>query len=378
MGTKERNRNYYINIADWMLAFNDLTEMELMCYAVVYSFNQAQYSCYTGSCEEMSWLLGLKGKSSASEYLNALEKKGYLRKEEVKYIGKQKMCKYYVTTDWKGKVEDQNVDYITIQPWMFKKLGLRKSQLLTYARIQNLSRSKSVYYYDFEDLQKWTKCKNEKDFRRRVINELIKKKLIELSDISTTYECYKAIIPNNLNIQNNTPIKSSGKSRTPSAKPEHLTPGSGKSRTESGKSRNNNLNNLDINNNNIINNNIDYIYNTPKPVVALKRHELIQLVKGHITNELYTSVKYDIAVELDTLSSHSDNFPLSEFSDNVNKLIEIILKQNNHILELCLNLTKDQLVGLYENIQTVRDDIYHSFNNPDGWLVKKLKEALNE
>lgn len=207
-----------------MLEF-DLPTNQLLCYAIIYGHCQTGENCYYGSTENMAELLGLKkGKGHASEYMNELESKGLLRKEEVKNDGKQRMCKYYVTTSISGRVEEQNIDYITIQPWMFKTMGLKNNLLIIYARIQNLSRSNNIYLLSYSDLAKWASCEKRKI--RGYINDLIKLKAIELNEIAKQ-EGYKAIIPENISNsqkwntlpKNGTPIPKNGtplpKSGTP-------------------------------------------------------------------------------------------------------------------------------------------------------------------
>lgn len=177
-----------------MLDF-ELPTNELLTYAIVYGYCQSGDNCYWGSTEDMAWLLGIKSSGHATEYLNALEKKGLLHKEDVKKPGKQKMCKYYVTTNREGKVEEQNVDYITIQPWMFKTMGLKNSQLLIYARIQNLSRTNNVCFYNDEELAFWASC--EKRRIRGFINKLLKDNVIEDGGLNNI-ESYRAIIPSDI------------------------------------------------------------------------------------------------------------------------------------------------------------------------------------
>lgn len=256
MKLQNRNKNYYIQIADWMLDFN-LTINELLVYAIVYGYCQTGENCYYGSTKTMAELLGLEkdSKGHASEYLNSLEEKGLLHKEEIKLVDKQKMCKYYVTTDREGRVEEQNVDYITIQPWMLKRF--RNGALMIYARIQNMSRNKNAYFNNSEDLKKWlgSNCTNA-DLRRRYINKLIKSGDIEQMQIGEI-EALRAVIPEEI-IKNT----NSGKMGTPMAKWEHLDENSGKTGTPSGKTGTNNLITLNLDNLIYIINDTDKFYKT--------------------------------------------------------------------------------------------------------------------
>lgn len=279
---KNKNRNYYIQIADWMLDFG-LPINELLTYAIIYGYCQTGKNCYYGSTKTMAELLGLDmdEKGHASEYLNSLEEKGLLHKEEIKLVDKQKMCKYYVTTDREGKVEEQNVDYITIQPWMLNRF--RNGLLIVYARIQNLSRSRNIYFYSPDDLRKWlnTKCAN-KELKRSYIKKLLDCKAIrsvELDDI----EAYKAIIPSdieqNINDSNNgelVPIKSEDvdgvKNGTLVGKAKHLNENSVKNGTHGVRNGTNNLNTL-------ISDNLDDIiteddFNQNNKMIILKQTDI--------------------------------------------------------------------------------------------------------
>lgn len=288
---KEENKNYYINVADWMIEF-DLPTNLLLTYAIVYGYCQSGDNCYFGSTETMAELLGIKSGGHAAEYLNKLEEKKLLKKEFVKVQGKQKMCKYYVTTDRKGKVESQNVDYINIQPWMFKDLNLRNNKLLIYARIQNLSKAGNPYFLNIEDLAGWVSCENRRI--RGYINELLKENLIEQLELGIN-EGYKAIIPNK--------IKDSKKWRTTPKSGGPLddeNPNSGEPTPNNGgltpKSGDNNLSyNLydnNINNNTFINNNIDNIYTQENETVVEKiNYEISKLTDLTEKEKLILSLK---------------------------------------------------------------------------------------
>lgn len=207
---KNENRNYYIQIADWMLDFNLPTNL-LLTYAIVYGYNQTGNNCYWGSAKTMASLLGINSSGHATEYLNELEQRHLLCKEEVKIPNKQKMCKYYVTTDWEGKVEEQNVDYLTIQPWMFKKYNLRNNLLLIFARIQNFSRSRNYYFYNCDDLARWANCDSSRI--RNYIKQLINGGYIEKIDLIND-EGYRSIDFNKWSTSSNSgvPFDSNSKS----------------------------------------------------------------------------------------------------------------------------------------------------------------------
>lgn len=363
---QEKNKNYYIQIADWMLEFN-LPVNLLLTYAIVYGYCQSGENCYYGSVKTMAELLGIRSGGHAAEYLNALEKKGLLRKEFVKTKGKQKLCKYYVTTSISGRVDEQNIDYITIQPWMFKTLKLKNNDLLIYARIQNLSRSNNFYFLSYSDLAKWASCKERKI--RGYINELLKKKVIEYTELAEQ-EGYKAIIPNN--ISNTQKWSTLPKSGVPLPKTGVPLPKSG---------NNNLIYNLNNINNNIINNNITSINtsnsknNIKKSVVEEKElkssyRSLQDEVTKHFETSLTSSKEYQRYLEA---GQEGKLF----FLDAMNRLISLVNKQNKSRLLKCLKLTKDQIEELWTETSKTMDDYQKSFINPEGWIISRLNNMLD-
>ena len=231
MTNLSENKNYYIQIADWMLEYK-LPVNELLTYAIVYGYCQSNSqdtytkNSYFGSTKTMADLLGIgeDAKGHASTYLNNLKQKGLLYKEEVKKSGQQKMCRYYAISNWTGRVEDQAVGYLNIQPWMFKTLGLRNNLLIIYARIYNLSVNRNIYYFDSDDLAFWTNSEPRK--MRGYINKLLEANLIEKKLVNGD-EGYIAKIPKNVKQsskcnttpQNVTPYNSDDKNT-----PENVTP----------------------------------------------------------------------------------------------------------------------------------------------------------
>lgn len=337
----DTNKRYYIQIADWMLEFK-LPINVLLVYAIVYGYCQSGDNCYHGSTKTIAKLLGLgeKGKGHASEYLNELEKRKLLRKEEIKENDKQKYCKYYVTTNYTGKVEDQDVDYITIQPWMLPRF--RNAMLIIYARIQNLSRNRNSYIYDPEDLKFWTgqNCTN-KDMRRRYIKKLIEQNAIELSDENSDLERYRAIIPDE--------IKQSGKNGTPVAKMEHHDEKSGINGTVSGKNGTNNHNTLNVDN-------LNYV------VVKEKIKERCQTV-------IFSSNEWARWVEAGDF-----NIALGA----TKRLMRNIENQTKIKLQQMLELTDKQIIKLFEASVKANEDIFDTFNNPDGYIVSCINKEIEK
>lgn len=346
---KEENRNYYINIADWMIDY-DLSANELLTYAIVYGYNQTSGNCYWGSTATMADLIGIKQASHACEYLNNLEKKGFLYKEDVKISGKQNMCKYYVTTSYDGKVEDQNVDYLNIQPWMFKKLKLKGCLLFVYARIQNLSKSRSVYVYDDEDLAFWARC--DKKRIRAFVNELKKQKLIT-DGIYKDIESYCAVIPDDIQdskIWNTSPKTGEQVKNTP------------KNGTDIPKNGNNTLYNLE-------NNNLIYIIrqnsvNTNFDIESFQKNENIQIeICRKLEADKYS--KESLEEIIDTLKLVIKTVDAYNYY-NIKKINKFSSETNYQIYLEANKLINDNKVYTPEKILASRISNYLKSTNKEG------------
>lgn len=354
-----KNRNYYITIADWMLDFK-LPIMSLLCYAIVYSHCQTGGSnCYFGSTKTMAELLGINDKGNASKYLNDLVDRGLLEKEEVKCVGKQKMCKYYVTTDWAGRVEDQDVDYIVIQPWMFKKLGLRNSLLLIYARIQNISRTRSIYFYDDEDLARWCQC--DKRRIRGFIKQLVNQGNISLSD-KINEEGYVATIPEELKTPKNT---------TPIQKIQHPNLNTPKNTTQTPKNTTNNLlynlyiDKLDIITDiqEIINNNSKYQLKT---TLSSNYFDIEKMINSH-------STKLQI---LRIIEAYKEDHNGKEL---INKILNLIIKTLDNWSVENINKVNDfsdeKYIKLFSAAQHLIDT---DADTPEKLLSIKIRKLLHK
>lgn len=354
------NKNYYIQIADWMLDFN-LPINELLTYAIIYGYCQTGENCYYGSTKTMAELLGLgkEAKGHASEYLNTLEEKGLLHKDEIKVVDKQKMCKYYVTTDREGRVDEQDVDYITIQPWMLSRY--RNGLLMVYARIQNLSRNKNVYFYNPDDLKKWinTNCSN-KELKRSYIKKLLNNRAIEKVEIGDI-EAYTAIIPDEIK-HNTDSFKSGGlvpkvedfdvgvKNGTPVAKTEHLIKKGVKYGTHGVKNGTNNLITLNLDNLVYIINDMDKFYKSN--FLVLKNEEVesgfniekLQLSK-YVQEQMHISLeahRNDINVGIKEITSALkliDEAANVWQYPNIRKMNQMSDKQYQELYNLALELT---------------------------------------
>ena len=89
-----KNENY-ITIQGWMINELNLKGNELIIYAVIYGFSQAENQTYNGSLQYLAdWTNSTK--QGVSKNLKSLVDKGFLAKNE-KIINNVKFCEYYAT-----------------------------------------------------------------------------------------------------------------------------------------------------------------------------------------------------------------------------------------------------------------------------------------
>ena len=95
MADSKVNRDNYIVIQGWMLADLKLKGNELIVYACIYGFSQAENQVFNGSLQYLAdWTNSTK--QGVIKNLKSLEEKGYIVKTE-KYINGVKFCEYYAT-----------------------------------------------------------------------------------------------------------------------------------------------------------------------------------------------------------------------------------------------------------------------------------------
>lgn len=86
------NRENYIVINGWMLTDLELKGNELLIYACIYGFSQAENQVFNGSLQYLAdWTNSTR--RSVINTLQSLEEKGYITKAE-KYISGVKYCEY--------------------------------------------------------------------------------------------------------------------------------------------------------------------------------------------------------------------------------------------------------------------------------------------
>ncbi len=95
MQSSKVNRDNFIVIQGWMLTDLKLKGNELLVYACIYGFSQAENQVFSGSLQYLAdWTNSTK--QGVMKNLKSLEKKGYIVKNE-KYINGVKFCEYYAT-----------------------------------------------------------------------------------------------------------------------------------------------------------------------------------------------------------------------------------------------------------------------------------------
>lgn len=89
------NRDNYIVVNGWMLTDLKLKGNELLVYACIYGFSQAENQVFNGSLQYLAdWTNSTK--QGVMKNLKSLEEKGYIVKKE-KFINGVKFCEYYAT-----------------------------------------------------------------------------------------------------------------------------------------------------------------------------------------------------------------------------------------------------------------------------------------
>lgn len=184
----------YIAIADWMLDLN-LNTRELLTYALIYGFSQDGEGYYYGSLAYLANWLGINDRTNATRYLNSLVDKNLVIKREGRSKYNQKVCLYRTLLNKGAIIDNPDVDYIVIQPWMLQDMHLNGKDLLLYALIHGYSRkgSGNVCQYNKEYFAKWMQCR--KDNVDRQINRILNNGIIK-----KTKEGLVAVVPNNITV----------------------------------------------------------------------------------------------------------------------------------------------------------------------------------
>lgn len=185
------NKNY-IAIADWMLDYK-LNVRELLIFSIIYGFTQDNKEFY-GSLDYIAEWLGINHSNNITRYLEPLVKKNLLIKKVV-YEKRTKRCIYKSAINNGPIINNLDVDYIIIQPWMITSdgLNLNGKDLLLYGLVYSYSRKGSGNYcnYNKEYFAKWLSCRP--DHIKRQIDKVLNKGLIKEYDGK-----YMAIVPEDI------------------------------------------------------------------------------------------------------------------------------------------------------------------------------------
>ena len=185
----------YIAIADWMMDL-DLNTRELLTYAIIYSFSQKQDSCYFGSFEYLASWLGIESSQNVSRYLKPLVEKQLVVKKEIRTKKNQKACLYRTSISRGMVINNPDIDYIIIQPWMLQQLHLNGKDLLLYALIHGYSRKDSgnICRYQKEYFARWMSCRKDN------VSRQIKKALDANLIIEVNPGEFRAVVPDDIKI----------------------------------------------------------------------------------------------------------------------------------------------------------------------------------
>jgi len=192
----------YIAIADWMLDLG-LNTRELLTYALIYGFSQDGEGYYYGSLEYLSSWLGMSDRTNATRYLKPLVEKGLLIKKEGKSRLNQKICVYTAAADNGSVIDNPEIDYMIIQPWMMQDMHLNGKDLLLFALIHGYSRKESgnICKYSKDYFAKWLQCR--KDHVERQVRQAIRNGLIREEK-----DGFVAVVPEEIRLTqiDNTPV----------------------------------------------------------------------------------------------------------------------------------------------------------------------------
>ena len=189
---KQLNDKNYIAIADWMLELG-LNTRELLTYAIIYGFCQDGEGYYYGSYSYLANWLGMDDINHVERYLKKLVQEKLVIKKEGRSKLNQKVCLYKTINNKGTVINNPDVDYIIIQPWMLQQMHLNGKDLLLYALVHGYSRKESdnVCFYKRDYFAKWLQC--QKNNVRRQVDRAVENGLIK--EISK--KTYIAIVPEN-------------------------------------------------------------------------------------------------------------------------------------------------------------------------------------
>lgn len=117
-----------------------------------------------------------------------------------------------------------------------------------------------------------------------------------------------------------------------------------------------------IDSNTINNNNID-------STVVEEDKELPNKATKHFETALIDSIYFANAQETNDTST---------FIETMNKLTSLVSKQKHDKLKQCLKLNNQQIINLFLDADKAYVNYLDTFKNPDGYIVSKLNEQLEQ
>lgn len=330
----------YIAIADWMLEYK-LNIRELLTFSIIYGFTQDKKQWY-GSLNTIAEWIGINPKSSNNvlRYINPLVKKKLLNKQVV-FINKTKRCIYQTTIDKGPVVNNPDVDYTIIQPWMITDYGLKGKDLILYALIYSYSRRGSGNYCKYIEnyYQKWLCVR--KDHIDRQIQRLKDKKLIESFN-----DGYIAILPEKV-VEINTSQNDSLLTQSDSLVPQSD--------------------------------------NLVSPKVIGNKPEI-----NNLSNNLFLNNNVVEDIDLDRFVSMvicvSEDFRNDQFnkesSENsrkaLNRVIRVAKQLKDKDRKLFITLDDFSVIDLYLESMKATENIFNSFYNADGYVRNQINSKILE
>ena len=164
--TKVQNNNY-ITVQGWMINDLKLKGTELLVYAVIYGFSQAEGQRYTGSLQYLAEWCGAT-KRSVQTALKSLTDKGYIQRED-KLINGVKFVEYFVGIEkismgGMEKISTNIIDINNIDNYINNKTPTKKTAKPTLEEVQAYCAERQnkvdpAKFYDYYEANGWVQGK---------------------------------------------------------------------------------------------------------------------------------------------------------------------------------------------------------------------------
>ena len=164
--TKVQNNNY-ITVQGWMINDLKLKGTELLVYAVIYGFSQAEGQRYTGSLQYLAEWCGAT-KRSVQTALKSLTDKGYIQRED-KLINGVKFVEYFVGIEkismgGMEKISTNIIDINNIDNYINNKTPTKKTAKPTLEEVQAYCAERHnkvdpAKFYDYYEANGWVQGK---------------------------------------------------------------------------------------------------------------------------------------------------------------------------------------------------------------------------